>query len=458
MKFIGREKELKELNNRYNSKNKEFGIIYGRRRIGKSSLINEFLKDKNAILFQAKKDNAFGNLKSFSFAINNKLNLPKNYIFSSWEEAFDALKNHEKNHRFILAIDEYPYIIEQDSSFSSIIQEFIDNADNNIFLILSGSDISFLKNEILNHNSPLYKRRTFQMQINKLSFEEATLFLKDFDIETKCKYLSIFSTYPYYLSSINHQISFEENIKYTLFNQFGTFFSLQDQLLSNSTKIQDVYNAILVAITHKKRSNKEIADYIHEEEAKVAKYLITLQESEIVSKCETFMGNKKTIYYEINDMLLKFWYKFIFPNEDRIKINSDIVFKELQEQIKQFISFGFEDVCRLYLNQKNINGELNTVYPPLKPYKVEKSQLNRSIEIDGLSQINNSLLIIECKFRNTKFNKIMLEHLIESTSVFSNKLDRYYYIFSKVGFDDDVIKMKSKNINLITMEDLFVNN
>ena len=208
----------------------------------------------------------------------------------------------------------------------------------------------------------------------------------------------------------------------------------------------------------KKRSNKEIADYIHEEEAKVAKYLITLQESEIVSKCETFMGNKKTIYYEINDMLLKFWYKFIFPNEDRIKINSDIVFKELQEQIKQFISFGFEDVCRLYLNQKNINGELNTVYPPLKPYKVEKSQLNRSIEIDGLSQINNSLLIIECKFRNTKFNKIMLEHLIESTSVFSNKLDRYYYIFSKVGFDDDVIKMKSKNINLITMEDLFVNN
>ncbi len=295
-----------------------------------------------------------------------------------------------------MAIDEYPYIIEQNSSFSSIIQEFIDNADNNIFLILSGSYISFLKNEILDHNSPLYKRRTFQMQINKLSFEEATLFLKDFDVETKCKYLSIFSTYLYYLSSINHQISFEKNIKYTLFNQFGTFFSLPDQLLSNSTKIQDVYNAILVAITHKKRSNKDIADYIHEEEAKVAKYLITLQESEIVSKCETFMGNKKTIYYEINDMLLKFWYKFIFPNEDRIKINNDIVFKELQEQIKQFISFGFEDVCRLYLNQKNINGELNTVYPPLKPYKVEKSQLNRSIEIDGLSQINNSLLIIEC--------------------------------------------------------------
>ena len=109
MKFIGREKELKELNNRYNSKNKEFGIIYGRRRIGKSSLINEFLKDKNAILFQAKKDNAFGNLKSFSFAVNNKLNLPKNYIFSSWEEAFDALKNHEKNRTRTARSTDHPH-------------------------------------------------------------------------------------------------------------------------------------------------------------------------------------------------------------------------------------------------------------------------------------------------------------------------------------------------------------
>lgn len=457
MKFIGRKKELDKLNELYLSKRKEFGIIYGRRRIGKSALISEFLKDKNSILFQAKRDGAYGNLKSFSYELCSLLNLPKNFVFASWQEALDSVADYAKDKRFVLAIDEYPYILEQEPSFSSVLQEFIDRANDNTFLILSGSDVSFLKYEINNHNSPLYKRRTFEMQINKLNFSEACDFLSDFDNETKCKYLALMSTYPYYLSSINHEKTFEENIKNNLFDQYGAFFTLPDQLLSNSTKIQDVYNAILTAISNRKRSNKEIAEYIHEEDAKVAKYLITLQESEIVTKFETFMGNKKTIYYDISDSLLRFWYKFIFHNSERIKLNGNIVFEESKEKIEQFISFGFEDVCKLFLDQLNINGKLGTVYPPIKTYKVEKSILNRSVEIDGLSQSENSLLVVECKYRNSKFNKSMFEHLVESASVFPSKLTRQYYIFSKSGFENDVLELEAKNVNLFSPEDVFKN-
>lgn len=455
MQFIGRKKELAELDKHYHSEKKEFGVIYGRRRIGKSSLISEFLKDKNGILFQAKRDNFYGNLKSFSFKICELLNLPTDFTFSSWEQAFDSIKKYANGKRFVLAIDEYPYILEQEPNFSSVVQEFIDNASDNIFLLLSGSDVSFLTKEIKDHNSPLYKRRTFEMQLNKLDFDEAVQFLKDFDTDTKCKYLSIMSTYPYYLCAINHKLSFEENIKFLLFNQYGAFFSLPDQILSNSTKVQDVYNAILIAISHRKRSNKEIADYIHEDEAKVSKYLITLQNSEIVMKCQTYMGNKKTIYYDFCDNLLKFWYKFIFNNEERIKINGDIVFEEQKEEIGKFLSFGFENVCRLYLDQKNKNGELGTVYEPLKPYKVEKSILNRSVEIDGLSQVGDNLLVVECKYRNTKFNMQMLLHLQESASVFPSKLKRYYYIFSKSGFEQNVLAQKSNQITLVTPNDMF---
>ncbi len=455
MEFIGRKKELTQLNRYYESGKKEFGVIYGRRRIGKSSLICEFLKDKDCILFQAKRDNLYGNLKSFSFKLGEKLNLPAGFTFSSWEDAFLSVKQYAQGKRFVLAIDEYPYILEQEPNFSSVVQEFIDNADDNMFLLLSGSDVSFLTKEIKDHNSPLYKRRTFEMQINKLDFDEAVQFLADFDNETKCKYLSIMSTYPYYLRAINHKISFEENVKMLLFNQYGAFFSLPDQILSNSTKVQDVYNAILIAIAHRKYSNKEIADYIHEDEAKVAKYLITLQNSEIVMKYQTFMGTKKTIYYDFCDNLLKFWYKFIFNNAERIKINGEIVFAEQKENIDKFISFGFENVCRLYLDQKNKNGELNTVYEPLKPYKVEKSALGRSVEIDGLSQVEDSLLVVECKYRNTKFNMQMLLHLKESASVFPSKLKKYYYIFSKSGFEQNVLSQKSSQITLITLKDMF---
>lgn len=455
MIFKGRTKELTYLNEKYNGSKKEFGVIYGRHRIGKTSLIEEFIKGKEAIMFQAKKTASYGNLESFSKVINKTINSNTNLVYKNFEDAFEAISEYYKDKRVVIVIDEYPYILEQMSWFSSILQDFIDHASDNIFLILSGSDVSFLKEEIESHSSPLYKRRTFEMEIKKLSFNDACLFLDDFDNETKSKYLSLMSSYPYYLSSINHSLSFKENIKNILFNQYGPFFTLPDQLLSNSLKVQDIYNAILEAIANRKRSIKEISDYIHEEESKVAKYLSTLQESEIVIKCETFMGNRKTNYYEIEDNLLRFWYEFIFHNIERIKINGDIVYEELEEKINLFISHAFEKTSILYLDYLNALGKLPTVFPKVKPYKVENSKLNRSIEIDGLSEQGNYLLVMESKYRNIKFSLSMLNHLKESASVFSSKLNRIYYIFSKSGFEDDILKINNKDIHLISMDDMF---
>ncbi|MBQ8374968.1 MAG: hypothetical protein IJX98_05295 [Clostridia bacterium] len=293
------------------------------------------------------------------------------------------------------------------------------------------------------------------MSITQMPYKEAVEFLLDFPNETKCDYLALMSTFPYYLSAINHALSFEDNIKNLLFNQYGTFFTLPDQLLSNSTKVQDVYNAILTAIAHRKRTNKEIADYIHEEESKVSKYLLTLLESELVIKCETFMGNKKTNYYEIGDPLLRFWYTFIFDNQERIKTNGEKVYQEVKEHIRQFICRGFEEVCRLYIQQLNTDGELSEVFPKLQMYRVEKSKLGRSVEIDGLALANDTLLVIECKYRNVPFNMDMLKHLKESVSVFADKYERKYYVFSKTGFTTEVKQVEEGNVKLFELKDLF---
>ncbi len=453
--FIGRKKELDELNNRFNSGKKELGVIYGRRRIGKSTLVDEFLKDKPNVFYQAKKDSLYGNLRSFSYEIDKTIGLPKNVVFNSMEEAFDAIIDFAKGKRFVIVIDEYPYIVKQDSSFPSILQDIIDKAPSNIMFIILGSDVSMLKNEILDHNSPLYKRRTFEMNITKLRYSESLDYLKNIDVEEKVKYLSITSTYPYYLSAMDFNISFEDNIKKLLFNEFGTFFTLPDLLLSNSTNTQDVYNAILFAVSKRKRSNKEIAEYIHEDEAKVSKYIVTLIQSELLDKRETYNGNKKTIYYEIGDPMLKFWYSFVFENMEKIKINGEIIFNNLKEDIKQFICHGFEDVARLYMEELNKIGALNNVFPPFKPYKVEKSMLRRSIEIDGLSNDEKTLIVLECKYRKEKFNMEMLNHLEESASVFPSKYVRVYYLFSKNGFTDDVLLLKGDKYHFISLDDLF---
>jgi len=452
--FIGRSKELSVLNSKYQSGRKEFGVIYGRRRIGKSALITKFLEDKESILFQAKKDSAYGNLRSFSYALTKVLALPKNYVFGSWEEAFDSLLEYARGRRFVLAIDEYPYLLEQNPSFPSVLQEFIDKAGDNIFLLISGSDVSLLRKEIKDHSSPLYKRRTFEMAITQLPYSEALLFVTPFSKENKINYLALFSTYPYYLSAIQPNLSFNENMESLLFNQYGAFYTLPDQLLSNSTKVQDVYNAILAAISHRKRTNKEIAESIHEEEAKVAKYLLTLTDSELVEKRETFMGNKKTNYYEIGDPLLRFWYSFIFENQERIKVNGHKIYEEEKEPIHQFLCHGFEEVCRLYLEQLNEEGRLSEIFPKPKIYRVEKSKLGRSIELDGLSLANDKLLVMECKYRTVPFNEAMLAHLIESASVFPDKYERDYYVFSKSGFTEGVKQRQGEHLHLVDVDTL----
>ena len=453
--FIGRKKELNELNFRFNNSKKEFGVIYGRRRIGKSTLINEFLKDKPNIFFQAKKDSMYGNLRSFSYEIDKLLDLPKSFVFSSMEEAFDSLIEYAKGKRFVIAIDEYPYIVNQDASFPSILQEAIDRAPENLFFLISGSDVGMLKNELEDHNSPLYKRRTFEMNVTKLKYSESLEYLKNVDNETKIKYLSFTSTYPYYLSAMDFDIPFEENIKRLLFNEYGTFFTLPDQLLSNSLNTQDVYNAILYAVSKRKRSNKEIAEYIHEDEAKVSKYIKTLLHSELLDKRETYNGNKKTVYYEIGDPMLRFWYMFIFNNMEKIRINGEFVYNNLQEDIKQFICYGFEEVSRLYMDELNSKGLLGNIFAPFKPYKVEKSILNRSIEIDGLSNDDEKLIVMECKYRKEKFTLSMLKHLEESASVFPSKYKRVYYLFSKNGFDDEIKKIQSDKYHIVELDDMF---
>ncbi len=453
--FVGRKEELKFLNEKFHGSRKEFGVIYGRRRIGKTTLIREFLSDKSNLFFQAKKDSIYGNLRSFSYEVNKVLKLPSHYVFPSFSEAFDALIANANGKRFVIVIDEYPYIVNQDASFPSLLQEMIDRAPENIFFLISGSDVSMLKQEILAHHSPLYKRRTFEMEIKKLKYDEALEYLADLSNDEKSKYLALSSTYPYYLSAMDYSISFEENVKKLLFQEYGTFFTLPDQLLSNSTNKQDIYNAILYAVSKRKRSNKEIAEFIQEDEAKVSKYISTLLSSELLDKRETYLGTKKTIYYEIGDPMLRFWFSFIFDNQEKIKINGEIVFQNLEQEIAKFISYGFEDIARMYMDDLNRKGMLGDVYAPFKPYKVEKSILNRSVEIDGLSDNGKNLIVLECKYRTSKFNLEMFQHLIESASVFPSKLQRTYYLFSKSGFSDDLIAHHGNNVQLIDFDKLF---
>ena len=179
--FYGRERELEKLNNMYRSNKFEFAVFYGRRRVGKTTLIREFCKDKNAIYFVAREASSEVNLQNFSndvFSITDR-NKMENIYFQDWEKAFEYLGNISKEERLILVIDEYPYLAESLPSISSVIQAHIDMKlkDGKLFLILCGSSMSFMENQVLGYKSPLYGRRTAQFRVKPFTYFESIPFM-----------------------------------------------------------------------------------------------------------------------------------------------------------------------------------------------------------------------------------------------------------------------------------------
>ncbi len=177
MKFVGRKKELASLYQHYETNKFQFAVIYGRRRIGKTALINEFLKDKKAIYFTAIEENKEDNLRRFSAAINHFMDpdIISESSFSSFEAAFRQIAELAKIERVILVIDEYPYLAQAYPAVSSMLQSYIDQeySNTNMFLILCGSSMSFMEYQVLGYKSPLYGRRTVQYKLKPFTLKEA---------------------------------------------------------------------------------------------------------------------------------------------------------------------------------------------------------------------------------------------------------------------------------------------
>lgn len=456
--FYGRVKELTKLEKEYHKQN-SFCAIYGTRRIGKTSLINEFVKGKKHIYFQAKEVSNNDNLRSFSYKIQESLKREDEYVYSSWEKAFDAAISYFAGEKGIIVIDEYPYLVKSYEGISSIIQDIYDNKlkNSNIMLILSGSNLSFIEKELNDKQSPLYKRITLKMKINKMPFDEAALFLSRYSNEDKIKCLCLFGEYPFYLSKINQGLSFEENVKELLFNENSILLDEPKLILSNSSREQSFYNSILLYLAGKKKGISELSRLMSEDATKINKYMKTLLDAEIVIKNETFNSSRQ-VYYYIEDPVLRFYYQFLLNNIDKIEAGyGEILYNRLKSEIHLFLSYAFEDVAIRYMEGLSSQGKLGGIYFPIRNLTIEKSELNRSIEIDGVARDGDSLLVLECKFTNEKRTISDYKKLIEDTSIkmFSNIKRIDYYIISKSGFDQSLLNLKDENLHLITLDEMF---
>ena len=458
--FYGREKELKKLNSMYDSNKFEFAVFYGRRRVGKTTLIREFCKDKLAIYFVAREASGEVNLQNFSndvFGVTDR-NKMGNIYFHDWEKAFEYVGNISKEERMILVIDEYPYLAENLTLISSVIQAHIDMKfkDGKLFLILCGSSMSFMENQVLGYKSPLYGRRTAQFRVKPFTYFQSLPFMEGYDDEDKAVFYGITGGIPEYLSKINNRLSLKENIIALYLNDSGALYEEPTNLLKQELRELATYNGIIDSIAAGASRLSEIASKNSMESNKCAKYLSSLISLGIVKKeiPITEKTSKKSIYL-LKDQMFRFWYRFVFPNMSLIAsgFGEEVYNAKIESQLNSFMGLTFEEICKQYMYQNIKSAPF--FFGNIGRWWGNNPKLKRQEEIDLMAFEDDNVIFGECKWTNSLVDTDVLNDIVTQSEIFHYK-HIYFYIFAKRGFTDHCIK-KAKdmgNVNIICFKDM----
>ena len=325
--MIGREKELEQLERLCARDRFEFLVMYGRRRVGKTTILQEFSNSHNVIFYSAQEKNDSLNLQDFSKMIQQHFDGQWVAPFLSWEDAFSYVTRKTADQKTILIIDEFPFMAGPNPSIKSMLQHEIDHhwKDRNIFLILCGSSVSFMINDIMGYESPLYGRTTASMEVLPFDYLDAARFFPNYSMEEKLMAYGVLGGIPRYLNAFSDEYSIQENIETEILKN-GAFLNDEPMmLLRMELREPSVYNSILEAIARGYNKITEIADCIHEDRGKCSKYITTLQTIRLVEKrvpCGEPETSKKSIFtdfgitlYFQTKAIMKCWGKQMLPKK-----------------------------------------------------------------------------------------------------------------------------------------------
>ena len=362
--------------------------------------------------------------------------------------------------RLILAIDEYPYVARSSKSLASTLQLLIDKYKDTskLMLILCGSSMSYMEDEVLAYKSPLYGRRTAQMKILPFSFEETCRYFKNYSDEDKALAYGIVGGTPQYLLQMDDRLSIEDNIKNTYLNPISFLYEEPTNLLKQEVREPAIYTAIITAIAVGASRMSDISNKVGEDSNICANYLKSLINLGIVKK-ETPYGEKtsRKSIYSIEDNMFRFWYRFV-PNNNSVIMRgaADIVYRRIEPQLSEYMGAVFEEICKQYLWKLLLDGNSPVEFSELGRWwgndPIEKKQTE--IDIMG-EQDKQTALFGECKWTNEKVDLGVLETLIKRSKLFSY-INVHLFLFSRSGFTKGCIDKANElgNVSLVTYADM----
>ena len=460
--FVGREKELFDLNKRYQSDKFEFAVIYGRRRVGKTTLINEFVKDKESIVYSATETNSRKNLIDLSKSIYALSSDYENTsgMFLDFQTALEAVFQIAKKRRIVFVIDEYPYLASCAEGIASVFQILIDrfHQESKLFLILCGSSMSFMENQVMGYKSPLYGRRTCQYKIKPFDFFETKKYYKKVRGEDLAILYGITGGIPLYISMMNEELTIEENIKDNFLVTSAYLYEEPLNLIKQECRDASQYNTIIGAIAQGASRLSEICSKTGIDTALASSYLNKLSGLGIVKKEIPFgLSNSKRSLYVLEDFMFRFWYRFVQDNISAINRGmQDQVYLRIAPNLSDYMGEVFEEICKQYLWKLLLEGKAAVNFMDIGRWWGTNPETRQQVEIDIMGiEDKETALFGECKWRNEKTDLQVLEKLVACSDLFPYK-KKHFYIFSKSEFTKGCMEKAEEmgNVTLVTYREM----
>lgn len=461
--MIGRETELAHLARLYDSPSFEFLVMYGRRRVGKTTLLQEFSKGRNSIFYPAQEKNDSLNLADFSQMVQMHFDGRVFSFFEGWKDAF-AYIDAKATSRTVVIIDEFPYIAEENPSVKSILQHAIDHswkANPNIMLVLCGSSISFMESDVMGAKSPLHDRQTSSLELLPFDYLDSAKFFPNYTNEQKLLAYGILGGVPRYLEAFDPHLSIQENVAEKIVRNGAYLYEEPMNLLRAELRSPNTYNSILAAIAGGRNRLTEIANYVHEEPGKVSKYLISLQSLRLIEKrvpCGEGPSSRKGIY-SLCDNYFTFWFRYLFDNGAYYSmLGPDTAAEQILADLPNLMGSAFEGICREYLVRCARAGKLPFVPQQMGRWWGTNPVIRAQDDVDILllGKGRKQAAFVECKFTSAPMPHEEYEDLKTAMLAFPDIPEKHIAFVSKSGYKDSVVRhAKEDGAVLLMLDDLF---
>ncbi|MFQ6130350.1 MAG: ATP-binding protein [Candidatus Hadarchaeaceae archaeon] len=453
--FLDRERELVLLKDRYRSDRAEFVVIYGRRRVGKTELIDQFIaRCKNGVRLLAREESKTFQLSRFAAKLGEFFQdeFLKKTPFADWDGFFEYLSK-KADKRTIIAIDEFPYLIKEDRALPSILQDYWDSKlkKSRIFLVLSGSSISMMESKVLGHRSPLYGRRTGQLLMKPFNFTPILHYVGD--LGNAIEFYSVFGGTPAYIMEIDPRKNIFTNIAEKILREDSFIYKDVEFVLRQELVEPRYYFSILLSIA---RGNHRVGLIVNDtglSKSIVNKYLSVLRNLQLVDHIVPITEShksKKGLWF-LSDNLFDFWFRFVNPYIDDIERGrSDLIINNyIKPHFNEYIGRHFESIVREFLEEMNAKSLLPSHFTKIGRW------WHKDTEIDAvaLNEQTKEILFVECKWRDKVDIEKVLHELKEKADFVDWRKKRrkeYYAIFAK-SFRE---RIEEENVLLFDLKDL----